>query len=85
MSNAQRPTQDPVPTNPPDAENRRSGRFYAVVPTYETLTPTERVAVDAGGNWPVRESDYLARHETFLDFLIDRGVDAWSRENGGGR
>jgi hypothetical protein len=58
-------------------------RYYAVIPTIGTLTAAEQAALDAGGGWPVRELEHLPRHETFLDFLIDQGVEAWRHSRGG--
>jgi hypothetical protein len=83
MSNAPPDTNSTPPT--PTTNKNLPSRFYVVIPTYETLTTREREAVDEGAAWPVREMAYLPEHETFLDFLIERGMNAWSRVNGGGR
>lgn len=58
-------------------------RWYALIRPYEALTPEEKVVVDAGGAWPIDEVEHMPEHENLLDFLIDRGLDAWRRSNGG--
>jgi len=56
--------------------------FYVVVPSYKNLSEEERESVDAGGAYPLRRFTHLPRHETFLDFLIERGLAAWTRSQG---
>ena len=57
------------------------GIFYARIPTYDTLSPVEREAIIADG-YPVRLMEHLPEHETFVDYLIEQGLDAWTRSQG---
>ena len=54
--------------------------FFVRIPRH--LTPEQAVIVNAGGPYPVIESDYLPKHEVFVEFLIDRSLDAWTRSQG---
>jgi hypothetical protein len=86
-ANAIHPDNTYITHNPPvgDTGKPLPRRYYVVIPTFETMTPEERSSVEAGGPWPLRQRAFLPSHETFLDFLVDQGVEAWTSKNGGSR
>ena len=56
--------------------------FYVRVRSWQHLTLDERATVTRGGEYPVEDLDYLPEHETFLNFLIDGSLKAWSPSSG---
>lgn len=62
-----------------------SRTFYAVIRPKTLLTADQRSRLDADGEYPVELVEHLPAHETFLDYLIDRSLEAWARAAGGGR
>ena len=55
------------------------GIFFARLPAH--ITPAEYDATATEG-WPVQVAEHLPEHETFVDYLIERGLDAWTRSQG---
>lgn len=64
----------------PEAKTSGGRIYYARIP--RNLTPEQSAVVDGGGPYPVIESDHLVEHEMFVEFLIDRSLDAWTRSQG---
>jgi hypothetical protein len=60
----------------------RAGRYFTVIPAFERLTPEEREVVESGGAYPVRVVNHLPQHRDFVDYLIERSFEAWTRSPG---
>jgi len=56
-------------------------RAYAVIPAYSSLSPEARAAIITDG-YPIRVVEHLPAHRTFLEFLIDRSLAAWTHSQG---
>lgn len=56
--------------------------LYITIPSYDTLSETQRAAVDAGEKYPVIVEDYLPEHLSLVDFLVERSLEAWARSKG---
>jgi len=80
-------TRGSIPAAPQDAEKPKfspwngARRFYAVVPVYESLSPEARGAIITDG-YPVVTVEHLPQHRGFIDFLVDRSIEAWTRSQG---
>lgn len=57
-------------------------RYYIVIPGLQALTPEQRAEVERGGSYPILKRTHLPEHETFVDFLIERSLSAWTRSRG---
>jgi hypothetical protein len=57
----------------------KPGIFYARLPAH--ITADEYAATVTDG-WPVKVVEHLTEHETFVDYLIEQGLDAWTRSKG---
>lgn len=69
-----------IPDAPPKAATPAEHTYFVRIP--RNLTPEQSAVVEGGGPYPVIESDYLTEHEVFVEFLIDRSLDAWTRSQG---
>lgn len=56
---------------------RGNDTFFVVIPAKPN--ETEAVELAETGDWPLRISEHLPAHETFLDFLVEGGVSAWTQ------
>ena len=64
----------------PSPANTR-GILYVRIPAYGGLSADEQAAIVTDG-YPVQVTEHLPEHETFADYLIEQGLDAWTRSQG---
>jgi len=72
----------PPRNQPPKYVPKKGDIFYVTIPAPRQLSPKEQETVSAGGSYPVHVSEHMPEHETFLDYLVERSVAAWSRSRG---
>lgn len=58
-----------------------SHRFYAVIPSPTSRSYADQVP-NTAADYPVVTVEHLPEHLGFLDFLVDRSIDAWTRSQG---